>query len=240
MSQADGAPTSDPPDPSGGDATYASKYTEALLDHRKLLLETAQSRADLFDKSLIAIATGTMALSITFIRFIAPDPLSTRLLFVSWGAFTLSLLLTMLTLQLTQHGIDHELISLDKDLRGEDSAANNPFSKVTIILSWASFAVLLVGLWCFAFFALANVGNNNNGEKEKDSDTQATTATDNKKESRKEVSNKEEDGKEKDGEEVSNKKENQEEGNDKEKRGQAKSEKVREEESTKAALTDDA
>ncbi|NOY28740.1 MAG: hypothetical protein GXP28_00770 [Planctomycetes bacterium] len=220
MSQADGAPTSDPPDPSGGDATYANKYTEALLDHRKLLLETAQSRADLFDKSLIAIATGTMALSVTFIRFIAPAPVSIWLLFASWGAFTLSLLLTMLTLQLTQHGIDHELESLDKDLRGEDSAANNPFSKVTTILSWASFAVLLIGLWCFAFFALANVGNNNNGEKEKDSDTQATAATDKKKEGRQEVSNKEE--KEEDGEEIRNKKENQEEGNDKEKSGQAK------------------
>ena len=63
--------------------TYAKKYTEALLDHRKLLIEAGQSRADLFDKALIAIATGTMALSITFMRFIAPDPVSTHLLFIS-------------------------------------------------------------------------------------------------------------------------------------------------------------
>ena len=165
--------------------TYESRYADALLAHRTLLLETATSRDELFDKSLIAIATGTMALSITFIRYIAPNPVFTYLLFTSWGAFTVSLLLSLLTLRLSQDGIDLEVKLIDAELAGDETPEGNSYRRTVDRLGWFSFAALVVGLWAFALFALLNVERSDNG-KEDVPHPPASTPTEGKTEGRKE------------------------------------------------------
>ncbi len=72
------------------------EYT-TYLDERRLLIEAEQKGAQQFDKAILTLAGGALAISITFIKNIAPHPNveTIYLLKSAWFAFILSLLSTL-------------------------------------------------------------------------------------------------------------------------------------------------
>src|SRR6266481_9982565 len=69
----------------------------AYRDERKALVEGEQASADQFDKNILALAGGALAVSLVFLEKIAPQPKETTLpyLYCGWGALVLGLCLIL-------------------------------------------------------------------------------------------------------------------------------------------------
>src|SRR5262245_8526451 len=87
--------TDDDHQPQDCPATEAepSLKEEVYLDERKLLVDLEQKSADQHDKAILTLAAGGLALSITFLEKIAPNPRPDTLWLIafSWGGFITSL-----------------------------------------------------------------------------------------------------------------------------------------------------
>jgi len=59
----------------GGDTTIEEKTDyQTYLEERKILIDSERETAQQFDKAILTLAAGALALSITFINQIAPEP----------------------------------------------------------------------------------------------------------------------------------------------------------------------
>ena len=67
------------------------------IEMKKQVDGALQSQANQFDKAILTLAAGALALSLTFIKEIAPTPdeLTIRLLAISWGCYIVSIFLTL-------------------------------------------------------------------------------------------------------------------------------------------------
>lgn len=62
------------------------------LEERARLINSHKEASDAFDKALMTLSTGSLALSIAFVKDIAPQPVSVWALKVSWILMLLSVL----------------------------------------------------------------------------------------------------------------------------------------------------
>ena len=80
-------------EPNGGisESTY--------LSERTLLIEIEQKSAAQHDKAILTVASGGLALSLTFLKEIAPHPLpeTWKYIGISWACFVLSILTILLS-----------------------------------------------------------------------------------------------------------------------------------------------
>ena len=241
------------------------KNIDQFFEHRKVLLSSQQSLADLFDKLLVSMASGTLGLSVTFLRFVAPNPVpgTSGWIFACWILSALSLLLALLSLNFAQEAIEIQLDNLESQLEAfVDSTEpppdkHNRWSTATLACNWLSFAALLCGFFCFAFFSYANLGRPKNGKEEKvataaaEPETGGRTKKDSKKEGIQEKGSQEKGSQEKDGQEENSQEENSQEENSQEENSQeensqeeggeeeVREEEVREEEDSQAMSDSD-
>lgn len=59
--------------------------------HRQLLVEAHRKASEAYDKAVMSLAGGALAISITFVHEVAPKPSHKHWLAVSWGLLALSL-----------------------------------------------------------------------------------------------------------------------------------------------------
>jgi hypothetical protein len=91
---------------------------------RTLLIEMEQKSADQHDKAILAVASGGLALSVTFLKDIAPHPLPETLKFLglSWICFVIGILTILLSFQTSQSACRKQRDFLDNRYRsGSDS-----------------------------------------------------------------------------------------------------------------------
>jgi hypothetical protein len=109
-----------------------------------------------FDKIVSFLAGGALALSITFIHDIAPDPVHQGRLALAWTSLWVALIASMFSFLASDSAhrsvIDRlyagrELVGMERDWR----------YKVTKALNWASAAGVVVGTGSLAWFAFANL-----------------------------------------------------------------------------------
>lgn len=55
---------------------------QAYLEERKILIDAERDTAQQFDKAILTLAAGALALSITFINQIAPQPIPNSICFL--------------------------------------------------------------------------------------------------------------------------------------------------------------
>jgi uncharacterized membrane protein YgcG len=117
-------------------------YYEALT---AALLSGSQD----YDRAVLTLSSGTLALSATFIHDIAPTPVgdSIILLILSWAALVLALSLTVISFQTSQWAMNRELTG----------GTATRLTKVTVALNVAAGIGLLGGIVLFAYFALVNL-----------------------------------------------------------------------------------
>ena len=70
---------------------------KTYLDERRLLIEAEQKGAQQFDKAILTLTAGALAISLTFIKNIAPHPKAWTIIFLAlaWFTFIVSLLSTL-------------------------------------------------------------------------------------------------------------------------------------------------
>ncbi len=132
---------------------------KTYLEERKLLVDAERESSRSFDKSMLTLSSGALALSITFIRQIAPAPRFETYLYLAWGGFILALLCTLVSFLSSQTSLRRQRDILDRNYRDRPSASEqkNLMSAVTNYLNWFSVSSFIIGVLCLTVFAIKNL-----------------------------------------------------------------------------------
>jgi hypothetical protein len=118
-----------------------------LVDHRQKATES-------FDRTVVTLAGGALAVSISFVHDLAPHPRHGWLMGVAWSGFCVSLLL-ILGSYLTSIGA-HDAIIEQIDQR---AATIKPPRRLTTWLNRGAAGFLVFGVVWLVIFAWFNVGH---------------------------------------------------------------------------------
>jgi len=135
---------------------YEDENYQVYLDERKMLIYAERETAQQFDKAVLTLAAGALALSITFIKHIAPNPKEESLWFLTavWVCFSVSILSTLvsfLTSQAACRKYRHLLDSKSATLIPEAATATN-------VLNYSSIGFFIFGVLFLVFFTSVNIG----------------------------------------------------------------------------------
>ena len=161
-------PNGPPPLPAEQEATPAvSDFVQgmsesAYFQERTTLIEMEQKSADQHDKAILTVATGGLALLITFLEKIAPhpDPATFTYLGTSWACFALSIIAILLSFLTSQWACRKQRDFLDRAyLRGPVAAAEgrNRWSCVTSCLNVASYLLVFFAVVFLVYFSWLNL-----------------------------------------------------------------------------------
>src|SRR5690242_21126930 len=116
---------------------------------RAMLVEAHQKSSEAYDKALMTLAGGALAVSITFIHDVAPQPKHKGWIATSWGLFSASLLAVVLSFIASQHSILRQIYQLDK----RDVFRWNLAGKSTSLLNYIAGGTFIAGVACLVRFA---------------------------------------------------------------------------------------
>jgi uncharacterized membrane protein YhaH (DUF805 family) len=137
------------------------EYRERLLEERKSLVSALLDQSSSYDKWILTLASGALALSLTFIEKIAPHPQTQTIYYLvgAWSSFGLSMLMTLLSFLFSQKACLKNIEIIEKRLNNNNSPTSNNFTILTNILNWLSMAFFLVGVAFLIVFAVYNVSS---------------------------------------------------------------------------------
>jgi hypothetical protein len=113
---------------------YRQKQTEAFAQ---------------FDRTILTLASGGLAISLVFVHDVAPHPTHVEWLVTSWSCFALSLLVILASFVTSQ-------LALGEGFRDPESVSST-WSTATWVLNVASAAALFLGVVTLVVFATHNV-----------------------------------------------------------------------------------
>jgi hypothetical protein len=131
---------------------------EIYEKERQLLFEAELDQSRQFDKNILALASGSFALSLLFIQQVAPNLIldSPSYLIVSWTAFISSILLTLISFLISQQALSRQREILDLWYT-EDKNLKNGFIGWIKLLNWLSMLFFISGVICLAIFCFRNL-----------------------------------------------------------------------------------
>lgn len=133
-----------------------------LKQYRASLIETVRALNESYDKMLLTLSGGALALSIAFLKDVVTleNLKNPELLLLSWGAFIVSL---ASVLGRVMFGIEAHRKAIAQVDGGTiyKSKPGGRFSSLTRALHILSAASLLIGLVLIAVFAYRNIGVTN-------------------------------------------------------------------------------
>jgi hypothetical protein len=118
--------------------------------YRQRLVEAHQKSSEAYDKAVMTMAGGALAISLVFVRDYAPHPAHKWTLGISWSLLGLSLLLILVSFLASKEEIRDLIKAMDKQ--------EPPGGMwVTRILNFAAGASFIVGVGFLVTFALVNL-----------------------------------------------------------------------------------
>lgn len=130
--------------PAGANDEYRRQLDDAL----------GQSSTD-YDRTILTLSSGALAVSIAFLRDIAPDPSCVALVVVAWILLGLSLASTLLSHATSQKALLYSRKKLDEGK--PDLSRGGGWGTATSILNGASGVTFLIGALLLIVFAIINL-----------------------------------------------------------------------------------
>jgi hypothetical protein len=126
------------------------------IEMKKYVGDSLLSQANQFDKAILTLAAGALALSLTFIKEIAPNPddLTIGLLAKSWGCFIGSICSTLLSFQMSICAFRRldAILNIQRSKPNTDvSTLKNHWVTATITFNWLSLIVFIIGTVLLAY-----------------------------------------------------------------------------------------
>lgn len=153
------APDPEPAPPQVGD-------DPVLEDYRKHLYESLNSASRDYDQSILTLAAGTLALSVTFANDVTPTPVAgtSAILLFAWGSLVASLILIVVSFQTSQHVIRMAIRAIDPPPAREQTRLDRAkgflsalAAPLTGTLNLLAGAALVTGLGLLGWYAYLNV-----------------------------------------------------------------------------------
>jgi hypothetical protein len=129
---------------------------QQYLDERKLLIDGERAAGEGFDKTLLTLCAGAIALSVTFVEKVGSAGTFKPLLYVSWTILVFGLLLNVRAFLLRQYSYNR-LLDMNDDLfiRGT-TILQNPFRTRSGNFNLYSFWCFVLGIVLLLLFAGVN------------------------------------------------------------------------------------
>lgn len=127
---------------------------ELLLEHRRYLRDAHQTASRDFDRALLAMASGAIAISLAFLDDITSDPRRTWLMLFAWLLLAGSLGMNLVSHMTSQRAIIQDIDKLDRG--GEDIQGGNRW---TPLMNHLSAVGLVGGVVLLVLFAYYNLGH---------------------------------------------------------------------------------
>jgi len=131
---------------------------KVYLEERKQLVEAERKTAQQFDKAILTLAAGALALSITFINHIAPHPKPNSIYFliIAWISFSLSMLSTLISFLTSQAACRKQRDIIDKSVLDKNDSKNKAASW-TNWLNYFSIGFFIAGVIFLIIFSIINL-----------------------------------------------------------------------------------
>jgi hypothetical protein len=147
-------------DPTENPATGISQAT--YLQERSTLIEMEQKNAEQHDKTVLAISMGGLALSITFLKEIAPHPQPETLIWIelAWACFVASLLTILASFLTGQWACRKHRDYLDLLYLGERdgvASTSSRWSRITDCFNVVSYILVFLAVGFLAYFSCCNL-----------------------------------------------------------------------------------
>jgi len=147
--------------------------SENLNKYREGLIETQQKLNESYDKLLITLSGGSLALSITFLKDVIGlnDISHTYLLLIAWGLFVLSITSILGEILFGIKAYKKAIKQIDNDTIYEEKVGGKS-SSLSSLLHYVAAISLVLGLIFISVFTFFNIGEKNVG---REASTEATT-----------------------------------------------------------------
>lgn len=132
---------------------------EQRAEYRKSLCDNRDSSQDSYDKAVLTIAAGALALALGFVKPGGPVVVAKWLIWTACGCFMASLLTVILSYRLSFYGFTKQIrVVDDADAnRVHQERAGGRYAWWTECLNWTSFGALVVGIATLATFVIRNL-----------------------------------------------------------------------------------
>lgn len=128
--------------------------------YRDLLEQLETQASDAFDKTAVTLSGGALAISIAFLKDVAPQPVPwtvLALLAPSWGCLVASLLGVLLSQMASQKSMRYEIECLDgRRTRGENQPAGGWWRRCTDLFNYLALIGCVVGIALLVVFVVIN------------------------------------------------------------------------------------
>ena len=144
---------------SGATETHAERRYEIYLAHRQALIQIETDQIRSFDRTILSVASGGLALSIAFSEKIASaNPEHSWLLYVSWFIFCVCILVTTSSFLLAAHASARQREIFDKffETEAEGPEPANPFGAWVARLNVLSLVLIFTATLLLTWFAVVN------------------------------------------------------------------------------------
>jgi hypothetical protein len=135
-----------------------------LDQYRQGLIDTQRKLNESYDKLLVTLSGGALALSIAFLKDVigSNEIVNPSLLLISWACFVVSLAAILGEILFGIHAHKNAIKQIDDGTIYEQKVGGKS-SNLSTILHWSAAASLLVGLVLISIFAFYNLGGSNGG-----------------------------------------------------------------------------
>ncbi len=130
---------------------------QEYLDERRVLLECRNNAVRSLEKTLVTLSAGALALSITFLHDMAPNPVHDSWLYASWGLLFTSLGFMLIVFILGVHVFEKDIEVLGEEYQKQEGKRPKRLISGLKWLEWISFASFIGGGVCLAVFAFINL-----------------------------------------------------------------------------------
>jgi hypothetical protein len=130
--------------------------SDDVLRYRQEYADSVTAASASFDKAAATLAAGGLALSIAFVRDIAPQPVHKGWIGLAWVAFAVALLFSMASFLTSEYAHRHLIKELDE---------GKPLADLTLglwgwstqVLNIATAVLVVAGVGFVAYFAYLNL-----------------------------------------------------------------------------------
>ena len=129
---------------------------QQYLDERKLLIESERAAGDNFDKVLLALSAGSVALSVTFVEKIGAAGVAKPLLYIAWAVLAAALIANLRSFMVLQQSIARVMEVNDLMWELGPCDMSNPYQRQIKLLNQWSFRLFMAGIILLLAFAAIN------------------------------------------------------------------------------------
>lgn len=140
---------------------------QQYLDFRNQLFTTLKEQWSYYEKLVVSITSGSLGLSVLFLKDIAPDPTHRPILYAAWAALVASLICTLVSWLTSAQAANERIAHVDLLLNANAEAhprvselqkSAERWNRVTVILTLAAGGTMILGMALLAAFAGINLG----------------------------------------------------------------------------------